>query len=161
MIVDSLKQVLADAVAMYHKAHGYHWNVMGPDFQQFHAFMSSLYEDVYGSVDPIAENIRKRDAFPPFTVHQLAQMTKIRPNDAGTDPIAQVRDLNSANDVLLSDLQIAFDDATQANDQGLANFLAERLDAHRKWRWQMMSIMGETNPVSKMRRPTYRPTLFI
>lgn len=157
MIVDSLRQVLADAVAMYHKAHGYHWNVMGPDFHQYHEFMGNLYEDVYGSVDVIAENIRKRDAFPPFTVQQLASMTRVSPSDAGSDPLAQVRDMTAVNDVVLAGLQAAFDDAVKANDQGLANFLAERLDAHRKWRWQMTSMTG----VSKSLKPKNRTTIFL
>lgn len=27
--------------------------------------------------------------------------------------------------------------ATDANEQGIANFLAERDDMHKKWRWQL------------------------
>ena len=31
----------------------------------------------------------------------------------------------------------AFASANKANEQGIANFLAERDDMHKKWRWQL------------------------
>jgi DNA-binding ferritin-like protein len=38
---------------------------------------------------------------------------------------------------MLNDLKKAFDIANQANEQGIANFIAERIDMHAKWDWQL------------------------
>jgi len=54
----ALKKVLADTFGMYFKAHAYHWNVVGPDFSQYHDFFGKLYEELFGAVDAIAEHIR-------------------------------------------------------------------------------------------------------
>ena len=39
---------------MYVQAHGYHWNIEGQDFKQYHEFLLEIYEDVYDSIDPIS-----------------------------------------------------------------------------------------------------------
>ena len=57
--VDELNELLADVISFYFKAHSAHWNVMGPDFAEYHSLFESIYSDVYESVDPIAENVRK------------------------------------------------------------------------------------------------------
>jgi DNA-binding ferritin-like protein len=45
--------------------------------------------------------------------------------------------LMKANDILLERLNEAFDQATKDKQQGIANFLADRIDMHMKWRWQL------------------------
>jgi DNA-binding ferritin-like protein len=46
-------------------------------------------------------------------------------------------DILIANAVMLNGLRRAFDIANQANEQGIANFIAERIDMHAKWDWQL------------------------
>ena len=41
-LVAKMKVVLADSFTLYMKAHGYHWNVIGPDFPQLHDFLGDL-----------------------------------------------------------------------------------------------------------------------
>ena len=65
-LVDSLKKLQANAFQMYAQAHGYHWNVEGMLFKELHAFFLEIYEDVFDSIDPIAENLRKLDSTAPF-----------------------------------------------------------------------------------------------
>jgi len=37
----------------------------------------------------------------------------------------------------------AFSLATAMSEQGVANFLADRLDMHSKWQWQLRAIVGD------------------
>jgi DNA-binding ferritin-like protein len=41
------------------------------------------------------------------------------------------------NDGILLQIDKAFKEAVKENQQGIANFLAERDDMHKKWRWQL------------------------
>ena len=135
---DALKSLLADVFLLYLKAHGYHWNVEGQDFSQYHDLFGDIYEDVYGSIDPIAENIRKLDEAAPFRLERLAKLAKIE-DKASTSNSAKslAKDLLSHNDKLIEQLKAAFDTANKENEQGIANFLAERIDMHQKWSWQL------------------------
>jgi HK97 family phage prohead protease len=141
-LVDELRELLADSVAFYLQAHGAHWNVRGADFAQYHALFQEIYSDVYESIDPIAENIRKLDGEAPYDLTELLSLRDsagIIPSDS---PQSLASGLLMANDYLLTELREVFDCAINYNEQGIANFLAERIDQQQKWGWQLRSSVG-------------------
>jgi HK97 family phage prohead protease len=140
---EELTELLADVVSFYFRAHGAHWNVKGADFSEYHKLFLKIYEDVYESIDPIAENLRKLGSIAPFTFGSFLSLRTI--DDAATtlqDPIALAQDLLAANDIILDELSDAFDCATNYNQQGVANFLAGRIDQHQFWKWQLTASLG-------------------
>ena len=70
-LIASLKVAHANTFLMYYRAHACHWNVVGSDFPEYHAFFNDLYDDLYEAVDPLAENIRKLNDFPPYSIKEL------------------------------------------------------------------------------------------
>ena len=82
-----LQVLLADAVTMKFTAHGYHWNVEGPDFAQYHELFSNIYEDVDSSIDPIAENIRKLDCYAPFALQDFVELRTLQSVGVKTMPL--------------------------------------------------------------------------
>ena len=140
---EELTELLADVVSFYFRAHGAHWNVKGADFSEYHKLFLKIYEDVYESIDPIAENLRKLGSIAPFTLGSFLALRTI--DDAPAilqDPIALANDLLAANDIILDELSDAFDCATNYNQQGVANFLAGRIDQHQFWKWQLTASLG-------------------
>ena len=141
---EELTELLADVVSFYFRAHGAHWNVRGADFSEYHKLFLKIYEDVYESIDPIAENLRKLGSLAPFTLGSFLALRSI--DDAPTilqDPIALASDLLATNDMILDELSDAFDCATAYNQQGVANFLAGRIDQHQFWKWQLTASLGQ------------------
>lgn len=141
-LADILKALLADAFALYYRAHAAHWNVMGPDFSQYHALFGDIVDDVYGSIDPIAENVRKLDAFAPVSLRDIAAASAVGVGPVKFDTGSLASDLLAANDAVLERLRLAFTAADAVNEQGIANFLSERIDMHQKWRWQLRSSVS-------------------
>lgn len=138
----SLKQLLADLVGFYFRAHGYHWNVVGEDFAQYHELFGEIYEDVYGSIDPLAENVRKLGGFPPVSLKEFAEESSLAGTElVGGSPKALAADLLLANEALVEELKGAFSMMDAANEQGVADFIAGRIDAHQKWSWQLASSL--------------------
>ena len=136
-LTTSLKTLLADVVSVYFQAHGYHWNVEGQDFSQYHALFGTIAEDIYSSIDPIAENLRKLDDYAPFMLSKLTELTTIESKSVKPDPKDMAKELFKANELLIKELNGVFADATKADQQGIANFLSERIDMHQKWSWQL------------------------
>jgi hypothetical protein len=68
--------------------------------------------------------------------------------NVGSDARALAADLLSANEVVLNELIEAFTCATEMNQQGIANFIAERIDNHQKWKWQLSSSLGVDVPLA-------------
>ena len=140
-----LKQYLANSVVLASTAHGFHWNVEGPLFSEYHELFGEYYEDVDGSIDTIAEWIRAFDAQSPYTLQQFIESQNV--GDTLTDsnsPILMTRTLLQINDKFINDLKDMFNVATQLEQQGLANFFADRMTAHQKYGLKFRSSVKQT-----------------
>jgi starvation-inducible DNA-binding protein len=149
-LVGSLGACLSNAVVLSLKAQGHHWNVVGPDFAQFHSFFAEIYTDVYASIDPLAENMRKLGVPAPYRLPEFMAMTVVTDNEVGGSSQAMISDLFVANDATIACLYESFNLASENGQQGIADFLASRIDAHEKWRWQLRSFMAPEIPARSM-----------
>jgi HK97 family phage prohead protease len=136
--IEELIEALADTVVFKARAHGAHWNVKGPAFGAYHELFRAVYADADEAIDPLAEQLLKLDVDAPSTLNDFAARSTITPADLNSDdPQVLALDLRDMNEQVLESLEGAFDCATEIDEQGLANFLAERIDAHKKNRWQL------------------------
>jgi starvation-inducible DNA-binding protein len=143
-VVGCLASTLGNAVHFYFKAQGHHWNVTGRDFSQFHEFFQDIYTDVYSMFDPLAENMRKLGSVAPYRLEEFMNLSQIEDADCGSDAMRMVQDLHAANNVMIASLDNCFQVASQANEQGVADYIAGRIDAHKMWRWQLTSYLSPT-----------------
>jgi starvation-inducible DNA-binding protein len=139
-LIDLMKKTLADTFVMYLKSHSFHWNVEGPNFPQFHDFFGDLYEELHGAVDPIAEEIRALDSYAPGSMTRLIELAEVQDQTIIPSSIAMAAELLRDNEIILQDLQVVFDLASELNKQGLADFIAGRIDVHNKHAWMLRSI---------------------
>ncbi len=138
-LADTLKDLLADVVAFAHRAQGHHWNVEGANFPEYHRLFGKIYEDVSASADPIAEGIRVLGHVAPFDIEDFANNTDIE-NRPLKDAMCQTMsyDLSIGNGIIIDKMKMAFDVANSSNQQGLADLIAGRIEAHQRWQWQLM-----------------------
>ena len=141
MLIDELKKVHADAFTFYLKAHFYHWNVEGPNFPQYHDFLQNLYQEVFASVDTLAELIRTLDSYAPGTLTRLKELTTIEETDDVPDAKTMMTRLLQENNILRASLLTAYTTADTTGDVGIANFLQDRIQAHEKHSWMLRSIV--------------------
>lgn len=139
-LVPALQELLANTVVFYFAAHRAHWNVEGVDFTEYHELFAKIYEDAYGSIDPMAEIIRKMGAFPP-SLDESEDMSSIEDDSATSDSRELAIDLYMKNRDLIDMLKNAFNVANTENEQGVANFIAERIDMHQTWDWQLTASL--------------------
>lgn len=140
-VVEFLQDVLANVTVFFAAAQRAHWNVRGTDFHQYHDLFGDVYDDVYGSIDPLAENIRKLGGFPK-TLGAMVAGAAIQDDSTATDAPGLASDLMAKNAMLVDMYKKAFDLANAANEQGVADFCAGRIDMHQKWAWQLSSSVG-------------------
>lgn len=139
----SLKIAFASEYSFYLKAQNFHWNVVGPFFQQLHSLFGTIYEEVGGTIDDFAENIRKTGAFVPASFARFSMLTQVEDETEILDDGDMVQELLDDSDKMVKILKYCFDIATQAGEDGLANYLAERMDAHRKHSWMLRATLSK------------------
>lgn len=140
-LIEIMRKVLADAYAFQLKANNYHWNVEGPNFPQYHKFLQKLYEEVFDATDDIAEQIRALDAYAPGSFVRFMELTDITDELNIPDGREMIARLSEDNNKVLDTLNVAFSLANELDKQGLADYLAGRIDAHNKHGWMLRSIL--------------------
>ena len=147
--MDKLKQfariAFASEFSFYIKTHSFHWNVEGPLFTQYHEFFEKIYSDIYGTIDTIAEFLRKYDTPAPYTLLDFTSNNTY--GDVQVDsnsPISMSKQLLSMIESMISEVKVLFDEATLQKEQGLANFLADRQDQLEFHAWWLRSSLKQT-----------------
>jgi starvation-inducible DNA-binding protein len=144
MLADSLKTLLATEYAFVIKAQFFHWNVEGPDFAQLHEFFGDLYEEVYdNSIDKTAEYIRTLDDYAPGSFERFLELSRISGQPKVPRARLMIEELLANNEQMIELLNETFAVAEQENQQGIANFIAERIDAHGKHGWMLRSFLKD------------------
>ena len=143
MLTEDLKTLLATNFSFYLKSQMFHWNVEGPDFVELHRFFSKIYGNAYDAVDRIAEYIRVLDDYTPGSLTRFQELSQI--SDQVKVPRAQlmISELTVDNQIMIALLNQCFNSAVSEQQEGIANFLAERIDTHSRWNWMLRSISKE------------------
>jgi starvation-inducible DNA-binding protein len=141
----------ASTFSFYLKAANFHWNVTGPNFEQYHALFERIYLEVYGSIDDFAENIRKLNCYTPASLGAMHQLNKIADCDEPGPVETMVSELLVDSLKMNKLLKFTYDCAEECGEHGFSNFLAERMDAHRKHEWMLRSsLQGQQTQTATM-----------
>jgi starvation-inducible DNA-binding protein len=139
--IDAAKIVLADSYRFTLLAQNYHWNVEGPFFSQLHELFGNIYEEVQGSIDKTAEEIRAMQSYTPASFKRFSELSSIEDETGQIDARIMLERLLRANEQVLASIIACFESANAENNQGLANWMAERQDAHKKHGWMLRSTL--------------------
>jgi starvation-inducible DNA-binding protein len=141
MLSDNLKVLLASTQSFAIKSQNFHWNIEGSDFPQYHEFFDTLYGDVSGTIDRIAEYIRILGHYTPGSLTRYGELSVIQ--DQTKIPRAELMFAESLQDceTMIKLVVEMFDVATQERQQGIANYMAELQDLYAKKAWFIRSIL--------------------
>lgn len=139
-LIQEMKVSLASTFSFYLKAHGFHWNVEGPNFSQYHDFLGGLWEEAFGAIDPIAEQLRTLGAYAPASFLRYKELSIVKDEINIPEPISMMSKLRNDNQALIEQLTKTQAIAEKNKKMGLANFLQDRIDAHEKHGWMLRSI---------------------
>jgi starvation-inducible DNA-binding protein len=136
-LTQSAKIAFASEFSFYLLAHNFHWNVEGSDFLEYHDLFGKIYEEVYGAIDDFAEKIRSLGTYVPASYSRFNMLSKIDDETNILDKDSMVKELLLNNEKMIIILKKTYDAAEAAGEHGFSNFLAERMDAHKKHGWML------------------------
>ena len=141
-LIDKTKKCLANTFVMYMKTHGYHWNVIGSDFPQYHDFFGNIYVELQAAIDNIAEQIRSINGFPQGTIARMIQLSDVNEDEKIPPADKMIANLIAANIVVSKCIGEAYEIAENEKEYALCNFLQDRLTAHSKHQWMLLASTG-------------------
>jgi starvation-inducible DNA-binding protein len=137
----ALKIAFAREYVFYLKAHYFHWNVEGPRFPQLHELFRKIYEEVYGSIDTFAEEIRATGTYIPGSFSRFSILSQIDDETEVLPAESMLIELLEDSDRMQEMFRIVFRAAEELGLHGLSDFLASRQDAHAKHSWMLRATL--------------------
>lgn len=127
---NNLQTLLDNLFEMYVTIQHHHWNVVGNNFGEYHAFFGTLYGLAYDNLDMTAEQIRGAGENAKVNIHDYA----INPQ---TDERAMMADCVRLMNQVKGTATAAASDA----GPGLSNYLEGLIDTLTKYIWMAESYL--------------------
>src|SRR5215211_8720323 len=77
-VIQILNNVLCDEYVLYTKTRNYHWNVVGPHFNDRHKFFQEQYETLDEIIDEVAERARNLNGKSLGTLQEFLEYARIK-----------------------------------------------------------------------------------
>ena len=140
-LIQQLKVILGTNFALYFKSHGFHWNIEGSNFPQYHEFLNTFYNSVFEQTDDISEHIRQLGSYSPGSLARMLELADIQESNNIPDALSMMAELKSDNDRFIYHLRAGIQAAENAQEPAVSNFLQDLLGKHQKQAWMLRSII--------------------
>ena len=145
-VAGALSNVLADTFSIYLKTHNFHWNVTGPMFHTLHVLFEEQYNELWLSVDAVAERIRSLGFVAPGSYREFSRLTYLQEPNGPTSGMEMVAELLRDHETSARTVRSALSIARTAVDAPTEDLLTQRLAAHEKAAWMLRSLLAEEDP---------------
>jgi starvation-inducible DNA-binding protein len=142
-VVTILNMLLADEYLLYTKTRNYHWNVVGPQFNDLHKFFEAQYDGLNDIVDEVAERARTLGGSAVATLTEFSMLARIKEHP-GSYPPARTMIANLLADHECIIRQLRLDLVTVADkhgDIGTNDFLTGLMERHEKMAWMLRAFL--------------------
>jgi starvation-inducible DNA-binding protein len=140
-LIKTSKVAFASEYAYMIKAQFFHWNIEGSNFPQYHELLNTIYNEVQEHLDPFAENIRKLGAWTPASFARFSMLSQIEDETQIMPAESMLAELYQDSGKMIQIFKVVYMLAEQNKEFGLANFYADRQDAHSKYYWMLGSTL--------------------
>src|SRR5438128_9750342 len=79
-VTEAVNPLIGDAFALYVKTKNFHWHLAGSHFRDYHLLFDEQAEQIFASIDLLAERVRKIGGTTLRSISQVGQMQTI-PDD--------------------------------------------------------------------------------
>ncbi|TLD80472.1 DNA starvation/stationary phase protection protein [Helicobacter sp. MIT 05-5293] len=142
-IVESLKQIQADAAVFFVKVHNFHWNVKGMDFHPTHKATEEIYEKFADVFDDVAERVLQIGEVPYVTLADMLKVAKIKEESKTTfhsKEIAQA--ILKDYEYFLKAFENLSDEADKADDKVTAAYADDKVAELQKAIWMLKAQLA-------------------
>ena len=141
-VVKILNTVLSDEYILYTKTRNYHWNVLGPQFNDLHKFFQEQYTELSDVVDDTAERARSLGGWAFGTLQEFTQHARLKEHP-GQYPNARemIANLLADHETIVRQLRIDLETAEKQHDMGTNDFLISLMAKHEKMAWMLRAFL--------------------
>ena len=135
-IAKVLNVLVADAFALYLKTKNFHWHMTGPHFRDYHLMLDEQADQIFASIDPLAERVRKLGAVTLRSIGHVSKLQTIKDNDVvGVSPLDMLAELLDDNKNMAAAMRKAHKICDDQEDAATAGLLETYIDETERRTW--------------------------
>jgi starvation-inducible DNA-binding protein len=142
--METLYKLLSDAQAslfvLFQKTWIYHWNVVGPDFQQLHTLFGEQYNTMFEEIDTLTEHMRYLGMKPVSTLTRVVEVSEIKEAASSINADGMILDLLDSNKKLIEMLNTISEEADSQKQYATSNLVQSFVETHGKFVWMLRSF---------------------
>jgi starvation-inducible DNA-binding protein len=142
-VTQILGNLLADEYELYTKTRSYHWNVVGPQFNDLHKFFEAQYNELNNILNDVAERTRALGEPALGTLAEFAQHTRLKEHP-GAYPGAHdmLANLLADHEAVIQRLRVDLETcADEYHDVGTNDFLTGLMERYEKMAWMLRAFL--------------------
>ncbi len=145
-VAEAVNPLVADAFALYTKTKNFHWHLSGPHFRDLHLLFDEQAEDIFESIDVLAERVRKIGGTTLRSINHIGQLQTIRDDDDEFVPAEDmVRRLMEDNRHMAEQQRAAVAVCDRHGDSATSNILQDILDHTERRTWFLFEVLQREN----------------
>jgi starvation-inducible DNA-binding protein len=135
-ICEQLNILTADAFALLLKTKNFHWHVSGPHFRDYHLLLDDQAEQIFETIDPLAERVRKLGGETLRSISHIGRIQTLKDNnDEFVGPLDMLRELMADNKQFTASLRRCHETTEKNKDAATASVLETFIDDAEKRVW--------------------------
>ena len=146
-IAGALNLLLADTFALYLKTKNFHWHIRGPHFRDYHLLLDEQADQIFATVDVLAERVRKIGQPTLRSVGDISRQQRISDNDAVyVDPQDMLAELRDDNQRFITSMRETHDVCDEHGDVATTSLLEVYIDEAEKRVWFLYEASRRGDP---------------
>lgn len=140
-VVKGLQQQVANAFILYLNYKHYHWQTFGPLFRDLHRLFDEFAEEVYETIDVLAERVRMIGQNPVSRIEEFQKTATIKSAADNTDMREMIKEADTNVIRIIKEMREAIKTADNNDDPGTADVLTRFVQIHEKHEWWLRDIL--------------------
>jgi starvation-inducible DNA-binding protein len=141
-VMEALNSLVADAFALYVKTKTFHWHLFGPHFRDYHLLFDEQAEQILGTIDALAERVRKIGGTTIRGIAHIAELQTIQDDNQALAPEHEMlQRLCDDNAHLVKRQRAAHAVCNQYGDVATASLLEIMIDETERRTWFLFEAL--------------------
>ena len=140
-VANGLQTVLGNTFLLMLKTQNYHWNIRGPQFLSIHELTEKSYNELFASVDVIAERIRALGELAKGDINDFKDSSVLAETSETLIAQEMIEDLVMAHEATARLCRHYVGLAAESRDYATEDLLVQRIAVHEKMAWMYRAFL--------------------
>lgn len=146
-IAAALNEIAADALTLYLKTKNFHLHISGPHFRDYHLMLDEQSDQIFATIDPLAERVRKLGQPTLHSLGEIAKPASVKENSAEfVSPFDMLCELLEDNKACAAAMRKAHGLCDEHEDVASASLLELYIDETERRTWFLFEAARGADP---------------